>query len=117
MIAKFPDDWQLISFFESEPKIDDPRIPWLYNRLVFDYRAADDYLRAIIWPADGDFDFIYQKSGIPVFRATYHWVQECNYFTEGRKEYLQLKFNEAAATADTFIFLKPNVFLQTGNSR
>ncbi len=117
MIKKFPEEWQLLSIFESEPELSDPRIPWLHNKLMFDYRAADDHLRVIIWPADGDFEIQFSKGSVPIFRADYHWVSECNYYREGHKEYLQLKFNESAATQDTFIFVKPTVFLQTGNTR
>jgi hypothetical protein len=35
MIPEFPEDHELVAFFEAEPTVLDPRVPWFYNTLTF----------------------------------------------------------------------------------
>jgi hypothetical protein len=35
VIRQFPPDHELIAFFEAEPTVLDPDVPWLYNTLEF----------------------------------------------------------------------------------
>ena len=34
-MERFPEEHELISFFECEPNVLDPGIPWVYNHLEF----------------------------------------------------------------------------------
>lgn len=47
----FPEDYELISIFESEPKLLDEDIPWFYNTLFFRLQRNDDILSCIFSPA------------------------------------------------------------------
>jgi hypothetical protein len=38
----FPEEWELLSLFESEPKVLDQGVPWQYNTLTFDTQRGDE---------------------------------------------------------------------------
>jgi hypothetical protein len=42
MIEPFPEHWQLISFFESEPTEDDMSVPVAYRELTFRCAVSDE---------------------------------------------------------------------------
>jgi hypothetical protein len=55
-VNPFPEDFELLSIFESEPEVLDEDVPWFYNTLTF--RGERDGLRYMIkiCPAYGDLD-------------------------------------------------------------
>ena len=44
----FPDDYELIGFFESEPEVLDPNVPWAYNELKFESKASNGVLHTVM---------------------------------------------------------------------
>jgi len=40
----FPDNYELVSFFECEPTILDSEIPWAYNELTFETKSENGIL-------------------------------------------------------------------------
>jgi len=34
-MSEFPEDYELVAFFEAEPEVLDPGVPWFYNTLTF----------------------------------------------------------------------------------
>lgn len=50
LIDPFPEDWELIGFFECEPQVALLDIPWPYNRLTFVSRRGDDHIVCEIEP-------------------------------------------------------------------
>src|SRR5208283_956792 len=110
MISIFPEKWELVSFFESEPEVLDPGQPWMYNKLTFKYQKEEHILHAVIRPSYGDFRFKYFLKNILIFDVDFHWVDECKRFCEGGKEFLLLRFSKTAKLSDTMIFTKPNIY-------
>jgi hypothetical protein len=53
----FPEQWELISLFESEPTLLDPEVPWFYNRVAFVLQRDDERIECDIEPADHMLDF------------------------------------------------------------
>ena len=49
----FPDDYELISFFEREPELLDFDIPWFYNIITFQREYADEFLYCSFSPSYG----------------------------------------------------------------
>jgi hypothetical protein len=41
----FPEDWELLAFFESEPTIEDRDVPWFYNCMTFETTRALDHVQ------------------------------------------------------------------------
>ena len=62
-MVSFPEYYELISFFESEPKLIDPRAPWFYNILKFDYKNDAETVTCIIGPADRDIKIEWGQQG------------------------------------------------------
>jgi hypothetical protein len=53
MMNPFPEDWQLIGLFESEPELMYPSAqPWAYNMLRFEFHRDLDRLQCILQPGD-----------------------------------------------------------------
>ena len=48
---ELPEPWELISFFESEPSLSDPHLPWFYNRVTFSLERDGDVIEARIEPS------------------------------------------------------------------
>ena len=46
----FPEKWELISAFESEPNLTDADVPWAYNRLTFSKQIDGERLECTIEP-------------------------------------------------------------------
>jgi hypothetical protein len=46
----FPEEWELLALFESEPTITDRDVPWCYNRLTFETERGTDQVRCEIEP-------------------------------------------------------------------
>ena len=59
----FPEYYELISFFESGPKLVDPEAPWFYNILRFDYKNDTENITCIIGPADRDMRIEWSREG------------------------------------------------------
>jgi hypothetical protein len=54
VIREFPENYELLSFFEAEPTILDPGAPWLYNTLDFATTRDGIEVHARIVPSYGD---------------------------------------------------------------
>ena len=54
MIREFPPDHELLAFFETEPVVLDPGVPWLYNSLAFTTVRNEIEIRCRILPSYGE---------------------------------------------------------------
>jgi hypothetical protein len=59
----FPEHWELISLFEGEPKLTDPDVPWVYNRIQFSLGRGIERIECAIEPSSGQIDFTYEIAG------------------------------------------------------
>ncbi|RRB06273.1 hypothetical protein [Larkinella rosea] len=55
-MQEFPEDFELISFFEIEPEVLDPDLPWFYNTITFKKIIENETLYCSFSPAYGDLD-------------------------------------------------------------
>lgn len=115
MISQFPDNWELINFFESEPEVLDPGSPWLFNTLEFRYRNRDERILARIRPSYGEFNFKYYRADDAVIDLELHWIDACRILKEREKEYMLLRFLPKARMKDFLLFLKPGIRCIGGN--
>jgi hypothetical protein len=63
-VLSLPEEFELISFFESEPKLADPKIPWVYNNLKFETQRGSDRLLCEIEPAYGEMKIHWERDGV-----------------------------------------------------
>jgi hypothetical protein len=59
----FPKQFELISFFESEPEVTDKGLSWHYNHLRFRYEKSEDVIECDIEPASGILDIQWTQAG------------------------------------------------------
>src|SRR5262245_19330802 len=70
MAAVFPDDHELVEFFEAEPRVLDPGVPWLYNTLEFETERHGILVRCRLVPSYGDIDVrLALLSGVELVRV------------------------------------------------
>ena len=53
LMDPFPEQFELISIFESEPVLTDPGLPWAHNRLTFTTERDRDHIQCVIEPGYG----------------------------------------------------------------
>jgi len=56
MIREFPEDYELLSFFETEPTVLDRSAPWVYNTLEFAVSRGETTIAAKITGSYGKLD-------------------------------------------------------------
>jgi hypothetical protein len=63
MPATFPDDHELVGFFEAAPAVLDPDAPWRYNTLDFTTERQGILVRCRIKPSYGDISVRLDRAG------------------------------------------------------
>lgn len=62
-MLSLPDEYELIGFFECEPQLTSPDVPWSYNRLLFSISRGIDCVLCEIEPAYGELKINWQQNG------------------------------------------------------
>jgi hypothetical protein len=114
MAAIFPDDHELVAFFEAEPSVLDPDLPWLYNTLYFETEREGIVVRCRIKPSYGDIRVRLDRAG----GAELTRVEVTNFRAFSLVLNVQGEVLVATSADDrrTFcLMLKPRVWLGLGN--
>jgi hypothetical protein len=90
------EEWQLLSFFEVEPEMADPSVPWVYNDSVYVVTDGDITLSCAIHPAYRDVRLILKVQNKPVFELNAMGVSDVRYIKEKGKERLSILITERA---------------------
>ena len=88
----FPEEWHLLSFFETEPVLTDAGIPWAYNCLTFDTDRGEDSIHCVIEPGNETLKIIWQRNSIDVVNLDLHWVRGLTIDTGNGVERLTAQF-------------------------
>lgn len=62
-MLSLPEAYELVGFFESEPKLADPGVPWCYNHLSFSLKRDQDHVACELEPATGEIDITWHQAG------------------------------------------------------
>jgi hypothetical protein len=73
-VEPFPEPWELISLFESEPTLLDPEVPWVYNSVTFMRERAGERIECTIHQADHEFAFSWTVDSRTVIRLDLNTV-------------------------------------------
>ena len=68
----FPKAYELISFFEGEPSVLDPGIPWAYNALRFETVVGEDRIACDLEPGMCAFMIRWNRGGVEVLNLDLH---------------------------------------------
>ena len=91
----FPEEWQLLSIFETEPMLTDADMPWAYNRLIFDSQRGDDSIHCEIEPSYERLQIVWQRNGVDVVNLDLHWVRGMTIESGNGVERLTAEFRNA----------------------
>jgi len=70
----FPKAYELISFFEGEPSVLDPGIPWAYNALRFETVVGEDRIACDLEPGMCAFMIRWNRGGVEVLNLDLHGI-------------------------------------------
>src|SRR3954464_324442 len=90
----FPEEWELLALFESEPTIADRDVPWFYNRLTFETKRGGDEIRCEIEPGYEILNIIWWRDGKEKMKLELHWVRGLRVVTGGGLDYLVATFRD-----------------------
>lgn len=110
----FPEEYELIGFFEVEPEISDRDVPWFYNRITFKYKKDSDYLICAFEPGYNQIDIAWEKDNIEVASFSLREINNISISTEPMKEYMEINF-KSNEILDFILQLKPCVHIFWGN--
>jgi hypothetical protein len=113
MTAAFPDDHELVGFFEAVPRVLDPELPWYYNILDFETERQGILVRCRIAPSYGDIQVRLDRAGTELARVGVTEFKTFSLLVSAQGEALV-----ATSEGDrrTFcLMLKPRVWLGLGN--
>ena len=112
----FPDQYELISLFESEPVLADAKVPWSYNRLRFTRTIGDSTVECIIEPGYETMKFRWVQGDTKVLDLDLHAVSGITVECEGGREALVAHFREGRGVSPVRIQLAPAVHVSWGTT-
>jgi len=115
MLQGFPDDYELIGFFEAEPTILDPGVPWLYNTLDFSTSRNGIEVRARIIPSYRELTLRLLLAGHELALFELKEVEGFRIVTDNRREALVVTFAAQRGLDDFVLQLKPDIRVSWGN--
>lgn len=110
----FPEEYELIGFFESEPEVTDRDVPWFYNHLTFKTQRGEDSIVCEIEPVYGQIDLTWRRSNQEIATFALKDISELYINPGPGEEFLTAKFKNKYIL-DFEFYLKPQVRVQWGN--
>jgi hypothetical protein len=111
-VKPFPEQHDLISFFECEPTVLDPGVVWAYNRLEFRTIRGRDEFWAVIESGE-TFRLTWRRDGEEVVKLDLDRVQRFDVELSPKHEVLKVTFRPTAV-AELVFQLKPRPHLSWG---
>ena len=90
----FPEKWELLSLFETEPTILAPGVPWVYNNLTFETTRGSDRILCLIEPGYECLNFTWWHNQTKHLALELHWVSGLTVVTGGGNDYLVATFRD-----------------------
>lgn len=111
----FPEEWELLSLFECEPVLDDPEVPWAYNRLTFDTKRGSDRILCVIEPGYCCLDFTWWHNTTKHLALKLRSVQGITVASGGGIEFFVATFRDECLLP-LRLQLKPSIECEWGTS-
>ncbi|MCF2863748.1 hypothetical protein ABMY44_15550 [Pseudoalteromonas sp. Cnat2-41] len=115
----FPEQYELLGFFESEPEFTDniDEVPFYYNRMTYSTSRGSDAIYCVIELASGLLNLVWEKSGILVSSLHLEEITSLIVTSKNGEDKLIAKFGESSGLLDFELQLKPSVHVKWGNER
>lgn len=106
----FPEDFELVGFFEAEPSILDQGVPWSYNRLTFETVRGGVSVHAVFEPANGLFEVSLKVNDQEIASAQVQALGDVQLHQAAQREALSASFGKQHENT-LWLTLKPAVCL------
>lgn len=114
-MEEFPELYELLGFFESEPEITDRDVPIHYNRLTYRTVRGDNKIYCAIEPAYGQIVLIWENAEASVASLTLEQVSGLRVVSERGTEKIVAHFAPKTSLLDFEFQLKPSIHIKWGN--
>ena len=111
----FPEEWEFVSLFETDPHILDPDLPWRYNTLTFDTTRGADRILCTIQPGYEQLDFSWWHAEIRHLHLELRWVCSLTVTSDADAEYLLAEFRDSHLRT-LRIQLRPTIHCEWGTT-
>lgn len=109
----FPEEYELISLFESEPQLMDEDIPWFYNTLAFKIQRESDILSCMISPAYRSFSIDLTINERKIYSLGFRDVEGLTIEKDKDVERLIVEMNNESTFVTLIIQIKPQIRILT----
>lgn len=113
----FPEQYELISLFESEPVLTDANVPWPYNRLQFTRTIGESIVECIIEPGYETLKFRWLQRGTEVLNLDLRCVSGITVECKDGREALVVLFPEGWGALPIRIQLAPAIHVSWGTTQ
>jgi len=108
-LKPFPEPHDLIAFFEVEPRVLDPGVPWAYNHLEFEVTRGADRINCVIEPGYGVLRVRWSRSADELAFLDFNTVRGLNLEESPTGQVLTATFDESSELTSVRIRLRPQV--------
>lgn len=112
-MKEFPEDYELLSFFETEPEVLDKEMKWYYNTLTFSIERSDEKVTVYISPAYGEIEIFWERNDVLMIHWKLFNIQSVKIEKKDDKEYMRI-ISTNEFMDDCFFFMKPSIKLIGG---
>jgi hypothetical protein len=114
MMEPFPKEHELISLFESEPRLTDSDLPWTYNTLTFELTRGKDKVECEIHPGYEQLEFRWFRGTDELVVLELRDVRGLEAEQSRDTDSLIVKFREEGSLRDLRIRLRPSIHVLWG---
>ena len=87
------EEWELLSFFEVEPILQDQDAPWVYNDACYAIQRSDHSLSVSISPSYRDVRLILKHGDSRLYELNSMGIHDVRYIKESSDEFLVFELN------------------------
>ena len=113
-MESFPEDHELVGFFESEPEVTDRDVPWFYNRLTFRTTRGSHSVVCEIEPGYRQIDLTWRNAGKEMASFALREIRALRVMGSPGEEYMTVVFR-GDELMDFVLYLKPDIRIEWGN--
>ncbi len=107
-----PDELDLLAFFETEPTLLDPNVPWIYNTATYETERDGYRVRFCISPAYATLKVTLTFEGREIAETELTAFKDLKIQADGDRETLVARFGECTASS-LYLTLRPHVRVAT----
>jgi hypothetical protein len=114
---QLPQDWELIGFFEAEPRLTYDDEPWCYNEVVFETHRNGNVIECAISPSYGELKLIWLRDEQKLVELDLCFANRLTVHSEHGCESIQIDFDSEKYLLPLILQLKPTVQISWGVTR